>query len=161
MKDWAEQINGQLHTKLAGTNEKDLRFFRVAEFERMISRTSELSETCIECKEFKTEIETVVSTIGQAIQTPGKLRRNYDRLIDQIARHQRKAHAYFPPYFFTYNYSFWGMLAGSAFGLLSGFVILPETIWYFVLSGFVFGLLAGQLTGNRKDRRIRASGKLL
>lgn len=161
MKNWAEEITEQLHTKMESINEKDFRFYRIAEFERMINRTHELSANCENCQAFKPEIETVIETINRAIQTPGRLRRNYDRLIDCMAKHQRKDHKYFQPYYFTYSYSFFGMLAGSAVGLLSGFIILPEAIWYFILSGFVIGLLTARLGGSRKDKIVRANGKLL
>ena len=161
MKNWKDTITEQLHTKMEGINEKDFRFYRVAEFERMINRSHDLSANCKICQAFKPEIDTIVETIDTAIQTPGRLRRNYDRLIDRMAKHQRREHQYFQPYYFTYNYSFFGMLTGSALGLLLGFVIFPEAIWYFILSGFVIGLLAARFWGARKDKVVRASGKLL
>ncbi|MDX9883654.1 MAG: hypothetical protein RBS73_16455 [Prolixibacteraceae bacterium] len=161
MDDRTEKITRILHHKLAGTSDRDLRFFRVAEFERMTVRTIHFSEECKTCQYLIPETEAAIEQIAQAIHYPGKQRRNYDRLTGRMAKHQRQAHGYFPPYFFTYNYSFYGMLGGPAAGLLAGFVIFPEAIWYFILSGFVVGLLAGQLWGGRKDNRIRVSGKLL
>lgn len=161
MKSWKETIIDQLHSKSEGINEKDFRFFRIAEFERMINRTDELSVDCDVCKAFKNEIEIVVATIDEAVHTPGKLRRKYDHLIDRIAKHQRKNHGYYPPYYFTYNYSFLGMLAGSATGLLVGYLVLPHDVWYFILSGFVIGLLAARILGARKDKAVRANDKLL
>lgn len=161
MKNWKDTITEQLHSQTGNINEKDVRFYRIAEFERMINRTGDLSATCNDCQSMKSEIETIVESIDKAIHTPGKLRRNYDHLIDRLAKHQRKHHGYYPPYFYTYNYSFFGILAGSATGALLGYFIIPEAIWYFILSGFVVGLLASRIWGSRKDKAVRASGKLL
>jgi len=161
MGKWSEHTVSQLRSKLEGTKENDLRFFRIAEFERMIKRTDDFSKTCAHCQKLKPEIESVVAVIDQAIHIPGPLRSKYDRLIGQMSKHQRKAHGFFPPYFFTYNYSFWGMLAGSLLGFLLGWIILWKAVGYFVLSGFALGLLTAQIWGSIKDRRIRTSGKLL
>lgn len=161
MKNWAEEIDLRLTEKLSGINEKDFRFYRIAEFQRMIKRTGELSANCNECQAMKNDIEAVVESIDKAIHIPGKLRRNYDRLIDRIAKHQRKHHGYFPPYFYTYNFSFIGMLSGTATGWFLGYLILPEFMLYFILSGFVTGLLVTRIWGARKDKKVQNEGKLL
>lgn len=160
MKKWAEPICEQLHSRLEGTKDSDLRFFRIAEFERMIKRTGDFAEKCSYCRELKPEIESMVSEIDKAIHSPGKLRRKYDRLTGRIAKHQ-KEHGYYPPYFFTYHYSFVGIIGGSLLGTILGRLIMPEALVYFAMSGFAVGIITAQIWGGIKDRRIRGTGKLL
>lgn len=161
MKNWTEEILGQMHTQLEGTSEKDLRFYRIAEFERMIRRTNEFAPACRECSQSKAEIEKVVALIGESIHQPGKQRRNYDQLIDRLAVHQRKAHGFYPPYYFTYLYSFFGILAGCVLGVLVGLLFSDQPMSYFVLTGFITGLLIVRYPGSRKDQHIRDQNKLL
>jgi len=161
MNNWSEEINKKLDEKLQTAKEKDLRFFRIEEFKRMIQRNNEFSESCSECQQFKKEIETVVETIDIAVQQPGKVRRKYDQLSDRMSKHQRKEHGYFPPYYFSYLYSFYGISAGIAIGALVGFLIMPDKIWHFIVPGFIAGILISQFIGGRKDKKVRANKKLL
>ncbi len=161
MKNWAEEKIEQIQAQLEGSNEKDLRFFRIAEFERMIRRTEELAPTCSECQKMKADIALIVAQIGEAIHQPGKPRRAYDRLIDRLARHQRKTHGFYPPYYFTYLYSFFGLLGGTALGALVWLGFVAQPVSYFLLTGSMLGLLAARIPGSRKDQQLRDRNKLL
>jgi len=78
-----------------------------------------------------------------------------------MSKHQRKEHGYFPPYYFSYLYSFYGISAGIAIGALVGFLIMPDKIWHFIVPGFIAGILISQFIGGRKDKKVRANKKLL
>lgn len=157
----ASEIIDKLNTKLESAKEKDLRFFRIEEFKRIIVRNGEFSETCDECRQFQPAIEKILGQIDVAVEHPGKVRRQYDKLIDILATHQRKVHGFYPPYYYTYLYSFFGILSGLALGALLGLIILPEKIWHFIVVGFIAGTIISQILGGRKDKTIRANKKLL
>jgi hypothetical protein len=146
---------------LAGVNIRDLRFFRIEEYLRIVRRVDEFSDDCVECKQFRTEIEHQALTIGKAIKYTGRERAAYDRHSDKLARHMKKVHGFYPPYYFTYSLGFSYMLAATALAFLVSFLFPSIDPWIFVVPGFIIGLLIGQLKGAQKDAKIRAGDKLL
>ena len=88
-EDWGIDINAKVDEFLSGEKEKDLRFFRVAELKRNISRVSEFSDSCGYCNQQKVDIKITVESIKEAIEVPGAKRKNYDRLISRLSSHMR------------------------------------------------------------------------
>lgn len=160
MKNWATHTEEKIRAKLEGTKDKELRFFRIEELIRNIHRTELYARDCTFCSAHKTEIETVVEKIDEAVHVPGQARREYDRLIGRIASHMQKSHGFYAPYYYSYLYSFFGMTAG----LLAGYILmrlLPEFDWVMLSAGFASGLIAGNILGARKDRKVREEKKLM
>jgi hypothetical protein len=157
----SEQIIKKATAELIGSREKDLRFLRVEEYFRMIDRSDAFSATCQTCKNHLSETEIMNSTIRRVIDHPGNERRQYDRLIDEMSKHQRKEHGFYPPFYFNYLYSFYGIVGGTAAGAVVWLPFSSLSVWYFLVPAISFGLLAGQLIGGKKDARIRANNKIL
>jgi hypothetical protein len=160
MGDWSKQVNLRLDEKLTGLKQRDLRFFRIDEFKRNIERLDRFSKNCPACEKEKLNISGIVAKIDEAIQVPGKSRREYDRIISRLSTHMQKVHGFFPPFYFTYLLSFFGMVAGLLLGYLL-MIIFPAWDWMMLTLGFVAGLFAGYIWGNRKDGRIRTYKKLM
>lgn len=160
MDNWDEKILAAMKESLAGTREKDLRFFRIEELQRNISRVAGYSHQCAGCTHLKPEIAVALKHVNEAVNVPGQYRRELDRVISRLARHMMTNHAFYPPFHFNYLYSFYGIVAGSLAGLLIA-VLLPGKPWEIGAAGFVFGLIAGQITGGRKDRKVRSENKLM
>ncbi|MEE4285644.1 MAG: hypothetical protein V2I31_05830 [Mariniphaga sp.] len=160
MGDWSKQVNLRLDEKLTGLKQRDLRFFRIEEFKRNIERVDRFSKNCPACEKEKLNISGIVAKIDEAIQVPGKSRREYDRIISRLSTHMQKVHGFFPPFYFTYLLSFFGMVAGLLLGYLL-MIIFPAWDWMMLTLGFVAGLFAGYIWGNRKDGRIRTYKKLM
>jgi len=161
MEQWNQTIGDQLKQELKGVKDSDLRFFRIAEYLRMVKRVDDFSDTCEQCRQFRSEIEQQVKTVRLAVTETGRERRSYDRHIDQLARHMKKKHGFYPPYYYTYSYSFFYTLVAAVAGLLISLFFPSIDRWFFIVPAIVAGLLAGQLIGNRKDSRIRSENKLL
>lgn len=160
MEDWAKQLISRLDEKLKGTKQRDLRFFRVDEFKRNIRRVDNFSKNCSFCEKEKLNIADITGKIDEAIQVPGKTRREYDKVIGRLSSHMQKAHGFFPPFYFAYLFSFFGMVAG----LLTGYLLMkifPAWDWLMLVSGFIAGLLSGYVWGNKKDAKIRINKKLM
>jgi len=160
MEDWSEQVILQLDEKLQGIKQCDLRFFRIEEFKRNIERVGGFSKSCPACEKEKLNIAEISGKINEAIQIPGKSRREYDRIISRLSSHVQKVHGFFPPFYFTYLLSFFGMVAGLLLGYLL-MKIFPALNWMMLSSGFVAGLFTGYVWGNRKDAKIRTHKKLM
>jgi hypothetical protein len=160
MEDWSKQVILQLNEKLTGLKQRDLRFFRIEEFKRNIERTGQFSKSCPYCEKEKLNIAGIIAKIDEAIQVPGKSRREYDRIISRLSTHMQKVHGFFPPFYFTYLLSFFGMVAGLLLGYLL-MKIFPVWNWMMLTLGFVAGLFTGYVWGNRKDASVRTHKKLM
>jgi hypothetical protein len=160
MENWENRVLNQMEQSLAGIREKDLRFFRIDELKRNISRVANFSAGCPVCLRSRSEIEAALVHLNEAVNVPGPYRRDLDRLIVHLGKHMMKSHQLYPPWYFNYLYSFYGIMAGSLAGLLLVLAI-PEKPWEILAAGFVTGLLAGQFTGARKDRTVREENRLM
>lgn len=160
MSSWSEEIIQKVDSKLEGVRDKEIRFFRIDEFKRNIKRVDEFSRSCPECKKEMINISEVVSNLEAAINTPGKKRREYDRLISRLSKHMQKTHGFFPPYHFTYLISFLGMIAGSVLGFFL-VKINPEMKVELFSLGFALGLFPTYVWGHLKDKKIRTEKRLM
>ena len=160
MSSWSENILQQIDNNLKAIKEKDLRFYRIDEFKRNISRVDTFSETCSACKNEMVNISEIVNNIEEAVNVPGNKRREYDRLISRLSKHIQKEHGFYPPYYFTYFYSFWGILSGLFFGYLL-FKITADNNYVWVSLGFFIGIITGYVWGHLKDKKLRKSKMLM
>lgn len=160
MANWSEEMKNQLDEKLTGTKTRDIRFYRIDEFKRNIVRVDSFSGNCPQCQKQKIDIAEAVAKIDEAVHVPGRSRRNYDRLISRLSGHMQKEHGFYAPFYFTYLYSFFGMIAGLVLGYLL-LKLLPQHNWAMLSLGFVIGLIAGYAWGAGKDNKIRSDKKLM
>ncbi len=160
MGNWSENLIAQIETKLANTNHKDLRFFRIDEFKRNLVRVDSFSDKCQNCKTEQQNIQEVVNTIEEAVNNIGKKRREYDNLISRLSKHMQKAHGFYTPYYFTYLISFFGMIAGSVLGYFL-MQLNPELKIELFCLGFALGLLPTYVWGHLKDKKIRREKRLM
>ncbi len=160
MGNWAKEINETIESKLKDARDKDLRFLRMDEFKRNITRIDTFSESCSFCQKHKVEVVEAVSEIDKTVNEPGETRRNYDRLIYRISKHMQKEHKFYPPYYFAYHYSFIGMVAG----LILGFILMKTVPGYsteMLSIGFSIGLIPGYIFGAINDRKIRSEKRIM
>lgn len=161
MTEWSQNIAVRLKQELTGVNEKDLRFFRVEEYLRIIRRVDEFSGECKDCNQLKPEIEQQIPAAAKAIKQVGRERAAYDRHLDKLARHMKNGHGFYPPYYYTYSLGFLYTVIATGLAFLVSFLFPAIDPWMFVVPGFIAGLLAGQLKGAQKDAKVRANNKLL
>jgi hypothetical protein len=160
MEEWSKQTIALLDEKTKNVKQRDIRFYRVQEFKRNIERVGEFSKSCPYCEKEKIGIAAIVGKMDEAIEVPGKTRREYDRAISRLSGHMQKNHGFFTPYYFTYLFSFFGMVAG----ILAGYIFMrlfPAYDWILLPAGFVAGLMTGYFWGHAKDKKIRHSKKLM
>ena len=100
------------------------------------------------------------------IRSPGGGGTEFETFHDAIYQHLRKDHNLTPRSYFIALYSFIGMIAGLIIGGLMGvaadFALDTEKGQWLkngLLLGWFLGLVAGQITGKRKDNRIKKLGK--
>lgn len=160
MAEWGSELNSKIDEKLKDAKKRDIRFFRIDEFKRNIKRVDSYSTSCPYCLKQKIYISAMADNIDKAVDKPGKTRRDYDRLISQLANHMQKEHGFYAPFYFTYLYAFLGMVAGIVAGYLL-MKLLPQFNWAMLSLGFVAGLIAGYLKGMSKDSAVRSSKKLM
>ncbi|NQU84785.1 MAG: hypothetical protein HQ541_03410 [Mariniphaga sp.] len=160
MGSWSNEIINLIKANLENVKDRDLRFFRIDEFIRNIERTDSFSEKCPDCLRHKSDILEVIKNIDIAIKVPGKTRREFDCLTGKLSKHMMKEHNFYAPFYYTYLYSFFGIIGGLALGFL-GSKLYPSDDWIVLVIGFVIGLITGNFIGINKDRVIRKNKKLM
>ncbi len=159
-ENWGKGMVAKVDDKLANAREKDIRFFRIDEFKRNVKRVNKFSSGCGYCNRLKLDIDEVVETINEAVDVPGNKRREYDRLISRLSIHMRKEHGFYPPFYYSYFYSFYGFVAGAFLGYLM-FLLIPANSEAMFSVGFALCLVVGYIWGSRKDHKIRLMEKLM
>lgn len=160
MEEWSKHTISELNEKTKNIKRRDLRFYRVDEFKRNIERVGEFSGTCPYCDKEKINIAAIVDKMNEAIEIPGKSRREYDRAISRLSGHMQKHHGFYAPYYYTYLFSFFGMVAGLLLGYLL-MKLFPAYNYAMLSAGFVAGLITGYFWGGNKDSKIRSSKKIM
>jgi len=160
MEKWGEKTIIKIDTSLEKTREKDKRFFRIDEFKRNVSRVDEFTANCPDCNKLKIDIGESVQKIKEAVEVPGNSRRQFDRLISRLSNHMRKEHGFYPPYYFSYVYAFFGILAGSSIGIML-FLIFPVQREILLASAISLGVIVSYILGTRKDNIIRKEKRLM
>nr|WP_321358209.1 SoxR reducing system RseC family protein [uncultured Draconibacterium sp.] len=160
MGNWSEELHSKIDEQLKGGRDKDLRFFRIDEFKRNISRVDDFSGNCPECQKAQIDIAEAVDSISQAVNHVGKERRSYDRLITRLSKHMQKEHGFYAPYYFTYLISFFGIIAGSILGYLLMQLNADIKLELFLI-GFSICLLPTYVWGHLKDKKLRKEKRLM
>ncbi|PIF03148.1 MAG: hypothetical protein CR987_00690 [Draconibacterium sp.] len=160
MENWTEKNIATIEEKLKDASTRDKRFFRIDELKRNVERVGQFSDSCGSCNKLKNNIEEVVKIIDIAVEQPGKNRRNFDKTINQLSKHMQKQHHFYAPYYFTYLFSFWGIIIGSLIGGIPLLFVANDKL--LILSiGFSLGMIVGYFIGNSKDSKIRKENRLL
>lgn len=160
MGKWAEKLTLEIDQKLEKTREQDLRFFRIDEFKRNIGRVDDYAASCADCKRIQTEIDDVIKSIEEAVQTPGRKRRDYDMLIGRLSKHVQKEHKFYPPYYFSYVFALFGLIGGALLGYVL-VLVKPELRIEMFSIGISIGLIVSYFLGSWKDKKIRSQKKLM
>ena len=160
MENWAGNIIKSIDSNLKETRDKDIRFFRIDEFKRNITRVDSFSKSCPVCMKEKINISEISDKIDEAVNVPGKSRKEYDRLISRLSKHIQKEHGFYAPYYYSYHYSFFGIVAGFIIGFIL-MKILPNYPIEMLSVGFISGLIPGYFWGLVKDKKIRSEKRLM
>jgi len=160
MKSWSSEIHNTIDSKLESSRDKDILFFRINEFKRNISRVDEFSASCPTCKKEMINISEVVQKIDEAVNTPGKTRREYDRLISRLSKHMQKEHGFYAPYYHSYVYALFGIIGGFILGSIL-YLILPQYQLEMFVIGISVGLIVSYILGSTKDKKVRSEKKLM
>ena len=160
MENWATNTIAEIEVKLDGIRDKEIRFFRVEELKRNIKRVGEFSKNCPHCEKEKLNISEIITKIDTAIKVPGKNRREYDKLISRISSHMHREHGFTVPYYYTYLFSFFGIVAGLVVGYILQKLSSTQNL-EMLLIGFILGILPGYFIGHFKDKKIRSEKKLM
>ena len=118
MESWSSEIIKSIDSKLENVKDREIRFFRIPEFKRNIERVDQFSKTCPYCHKEQINIKEAVETIAEAVEVPGKTRRNYDRLISRLSKHMQKEHGFYAPFHFSYTHALYGLVGGFVLGFL-------------------------------------------
>ncbi|WP_340111129.1 hypothetical protein [Maribellus mangrovi] len=160
MGNWSEGITAKIDSKLESARDKDILFFRIKEFKRNIERVDEFSISCPDCKRRMIDIAEVVESIDVAVDVPGRKRREYDRLISRLSNHMRKVHGFYAPYYYSYLYALYGVIGGTALGLLLLWLQPSYKLEMFGI-GISAGLIISYIAGSTRDKKIRSDKKLM
>lgn len=161
VSSWLRDVKLIFQQQIEAIREKDQRFFRLEEFWRNICRVDQFASNCPECNRFKPVIREQITELHAAISSPGKARRRYDTLTTELNKHMREVHHFFPPYYFTYRYSFFGMLGGAIPGFIIDLLVKPNAPYVTTIALLVLGLIIGQVKGGKEDSKIRIEKRLL
>ncbi|MFV0592652.1 MAG: hypothetical protein ACK5M7_14795 [Draconibacterium sp.] len=160
MESWSSEIIKTIDTKLENVKDREIRFFRIAEFKRNIERVDRFSKTCPYCKKEQINIEEAAGTINEAVEVPGKTRRNFDRLISRLSKHMQKEHGFYAPFHFSYTHALYGLIAGFLLGFLL-IKTIPEYGIELLAGAISLGFVVSYITGSIKDKRIRNEKRIM
>jgi hypothetical protein len=168
MGDWYSEIENTVQSEKKKMTTREIRFFQVDRFLKLVFRIEANKDSCSECNGFAREVKNVVPTISGMFQGTTSSKERYEALYDGMIKHLRKTHQIFPPRYFTALYTFIGMMSGALVGLLIGWVVQRlsgqeggQIVKNGILFGWIAGLFVGQVLGNKKDKQLLSQNRRL
>ncbi len=136
--------------------------------DRFLKMTENLlsEEGCRECAGLAEEAFALAEMSVENKEEAGRFEMKYVVLTQRISGHLKDVHGYRLPNHYLSLYTLVYMIAGLAAGLLVVFLGRSAGLggWSWQLggmTGFVIGLAAGRIMGNRKDKEMSSDGKTL
>ncbi|MCF6240107.1 MAG: hypothetical protein L3J74_02030 [Bacteroidales bacterium] len=139
----------------------DFKFFQVDTFLKVAQKIDRFSDECPVCKESKQISEELAENLFEYLKGDVKSRKAFEKKINAMHDHVRKAHNIYPPFYFTSFYSLLGVVFGLLAGALIAYLTIPGFIKQSLLFGFVIGLVIGRILGRIKDNRQAKAGLVL
>ncbi len=147
---------------------REYKLFHIDRLLRSGKRIDDFSTTCKKCTDFKSELDSISQNPSDYISGTNIKRKKFENLSSQIFSHLRKDHMIIPHSYFVAVYSFAGMLLGVVLGFMAGIIYKyffspgnPGLIKNAILIGWFTGLVAGQILGNKKDKKVRKEDRQL
>jgi len=161
MSDWYKQYEKNVFNLLKNEKDRDIHFFRIEEMLRMAERTDRYALSCSKCLSFRNLLNEEQKSLKKAVQYPGKERKELDKLQIEMSAHMKKIHGFYPPSYFSYLYSTIGIILFIAFALIFYLFFPSFSLWNILSVAFAAGVIIGQITGHKKDNKIKTEGKVL
>ncbi len=163
---WFEDLEKMILERTGEMNNREMRYFQVKRLLNMARKADIFYPDCEVCRKFRDELPELGSKLPEYFDGPPADRIRYERAGDEMLRHFRNHHRVYVKRYFTAMYSVLGMLAGIGGGILFAYAYafvaggVPEHLYRNgLLLGWLAGLVAGQLTGSRKDRIVEKDGR--
>lgn len=153
-KDFLSKIENLLKEQEKNILPKDYRFYLVGRFIKLASHVDKNAAKCVECNNFKKDIEEVSSNLAELLNSSKANKLKYETINDKIINHLNKVHHLRPKRYYTSFYSVLGILAGVILGFALTYFIFAS-ISKIILFVLLIGFLTGNYIGYRKDRKIK------
>lgn len=158
--DWYKEFKAETETQVVAFKAKrDFHFFRIDRLQHIAKKTDELAELCPQCQDNKKLLNNLSKELSKIVNTTGKKRREYEQTVDSIIKHLRTDHQLVPAKYYQYTYSWIGFVIGLVTGLIAAIFIERNYIKFVVLASIAVGIIAGNITGSRKDAAIRKQNR--
>ncbi len=139
----------------------DFKFFQVDTFLKIAQKIDRFSGECAVCKESKQVSEELAENLFEYLKGDLKSRKAFEKKVNAMHDHLRKAHKIYPPSYFTSFYSLLGVIFGMLAGALAAYLSISGFMKQSLLFGFVIGLLVGRIAGRIKDKKQAAKAMVL
>ncbi len=152
---WLRSFKQTVEAESEKISAKDYKFFHIKRLLVLAEKIDGLAKDCIECKNHKETLDKLAERMGELINGGQKAKSTFEKEMDSVIVHLKKKHDMYPANYFTYLYYFIGMLGGALGGAAVALIIGMEYIKPCLLVGWVVGLLAGKIYGERLDSKIK------
>ncbi len=158
--DWYKDFKAETEKQVtAFKSKRDFHFFRIDRLQHIAKKTDELAELCPQCKDNKQLLTDLSKELSIIVNSTGKKRREYEQAVDGIIKHLRTDHQLVPAKYYQYTYSWIGFITGLVCGLITAIFIERNYLKFIILASIAIGIIAGNITGSRKDAKLRKQNK--
>ncbi len=161
LKVWSKQLNDEIELKKEEVFKRDYKFFKIDRLERINERIDIFSDNCEECRNFKTELEDIVSKLPDYINGSPGMRSEYEKRSDKIVNHLKQKHGLIPEQYYSSVWSLIGLVSGILFFGGAAYFFQPGFVKWGLFTGFTIGIIAGRIYGSRKDKMKKSEDLIL
>jgi hypothetical protein len=162
--DWLNAVQKEIQK--GKFTRREYKLFAISRFEKSVKWVDQFSPHCPECNKMKADLLATAHEIENLTEPTGLKSQQFELVNDLAYQHLRKVHKLVPSSYYVALHSLLGMLigalAGGLFGMFADFIsdtLNDNGLRNGLLIGWFAGVVLGQISGKRKDNRLKKEGR--
>ncbi len=153
---WHRKFVQAVEKRKEDFTEKEIRRYRIQPLLDVAGQVAKHSEHCETCREYQQTLTRLEEEMGALPESQAQ-RQYQRRQIREMQEHFVQEHNLFPGGYHLQKYLVQGLIGGAALGIL-GFALYGSL--FYLIGGFVVGLLFGLGLGSFRDAQVRQQRRL-
>lgn len=132
---------------------------KISFLKRLLEESGKRKESCPKCQSNLVALEEMIEEIPHLDDIDH--REPYEKKFNAIRKHFHKDHGFIPPYHFSTRWTIGGVLFGVVAATIVSYFVNDKILLDPVLAGSAFGLIVGYLIGSSKEVSYRKTKKII
>lgn len=157
--DWLNDKYSRIEELSTDFSLSKYNFLKISFLKRLLEESAKNEDSCDTCKSNLKELEGMIEQIPLLEQID--FRQPYEKKFNLIRKHFHNDHGFIAPYALSTKWTLGGVVIGAIIAIVVSVFLSERVLLDPVLAGSAFGLIVGYLIGASKESVFRNSKKII